>query len=273
MKNLLYWIVILLTISIWPISFWLSNTRDGFLLLIPSTLIVLDLFFIINRFQYHYFIYLLLPLIHPAFLLFPLFYLLFNLQSYSRFPQVVYLIIFLLISIINFRNFYAYSIFTPDPLASDTLIKKISLIPNRNLARVFENKTTIFQDKFKDNIFVSLDPNSYFFAYHPRELGNGQNLFKFPFLSLIFFTIGLYSLSKFQYQKWLISIIISCVFSIALINNQDRFDIFLCVPVSIICLIGINKLFERPSKLSLLIALFFVSTSIFEVLRFIQIYI
>jgi hypothetical protein len=171
------------------------------------------------------------------------------------------------IFLFSFKSFYAYSIFTPDPLAQDTLIKKISIIPNRNLARIFENKTTIAQEKFKSNLFLSLDLNNYFFSLHPRELvGENQNLAKFPYLALFPFLIGLFFIPENKHKKWIITTFAAAAISLGFINNQDKFDFLIFMPVFLVCFYGIRKIFDS-NKYAWIFSLLFIPASLIELAR------
>lgn len=161
------------------------------------------------------------------------------------------------------------SIFTPDPLAADIQSTKISLIPNRNLARIYENKTTIPLDKFKSNIFVSLDLNNYFFSLHPQEISGGLNLTKYPYLAIIPFLVGLYFISENKQRKWIICYFIIVVLSLAFINRQDRFDILLYFPISMICLHGLKKIYNTSSAIFYFFSSVFIPISLIEFLRII----
>lgn len=267
MKKLILIISSLLILIFWPISFISANSHSWVPFFLALVILVVDWLLWSKKFKYHYYLYLLLPLIHPVYLIFPLVIFFMNLQKIGRFSLIVYIVLLIILTTFSWKTFYAYSIFTPDPLAQDTLIKKISLIPNRHLARVFENKTTVYQDKFKSNIFTSLDLNNYFFSLHPREIGDNQNLTKYSYLTLIPFLIGLFFLYDSPNKKWIVVVFIATVITVAFINNQDRFDILLYLPVSLICLHGLRKLLDIQAVLFWIFTLVFISISFIELLR------
>lgn len=273
MKKLFYWISAVLVLAFWPLSFFLANRDSWMPFFLVLIILLVDLVLYLKQVDYHYFLYLLLPLIHPAFLAFPFFAFLLIVMPIKKVPSwtilapIIYTVLLVFVSLFTYKTFYAYSIFTPDPLAFDTLNKKISLIPNRNLARIYENKTTIFQDKMKSNIFISLDPNNYFFSLHPQEIGGNQNLSKFPYLAIIIFLIGVYFLPENKHKYWIISLFITAAISIAFINNQDRFDLILYLPVSIICLSGLKKILDTSSTYSWIFMTVFIPISIIELIR------
>lgn len=252
----------------WPISFILANNNTWPIFFTASIVLLVDWVLYLKKFKYHYFLYLILPLIHPVYLFFPLIVLFLNIKEMKRyFSLISYTVILVFVSLLTYRTFYAYSIFTPDPLAWDTLNKKISLIPNRNLARVFENKTTIAQDKFKANIFTSLDLNNYFFSLHPQESGDNQNLNKYPYLSIIPFLLGLYFILENVHKRWIVTTFITTIISIGLINNQDRFDVLIYLPVSLLCFYGLRKLANTPNVLFWIFSILFIPLSIVELIR------
>ncbi len=275
MKKLIFFVSAVLMLAFWPLSFLFANQDSWVPFFVALTILLVDWLLYLNKFKYHYFLYLLFPLIHPALLLFPIISLIFIVISTEGKPRwrnltlAIFTSLLIIVSFFSYKTFYAYSIFTPDPLAFDTLNKKISLIPNRNLAKVFMNKTTIFQDKFKSNIFISLDPNNYFFGLHPQELGNNQNLTKFPYLAIFPFLIGLYYLLDSKSKHWIISIFVAIASSIAFINNQDRFDILLYLPIVLICLNGLKKIFDSSSFNFSIFSAFFIPISIIELARLI----
>lgn len=276
MKNLIYWLSISLLLIFWPLSFYLAN-KDSFL---PYVLVFGVLLTNLVLYQKgvinHYFVYLFLPLIHPAFLAFP--FVAFSFKSFfsrsvgmAKVYTVIYLSLLIFVTLLATKDFYAHSIFTPDPLAFDTLNKKISLIPSRQFAKFFENKTTIFQDKLKSNVFISLDPNNYFFAHHPQEIGGNQNLIKFPYLAIIPFLVGIYYILENKQKDWIIAIFFSAVVAIAFINNQDRYDTILYLPVSLICIHGLKKMFQSASTYFWLFSAVFIPISLIELARIVLI--
>ncbi len=276
MKKIIYYLTTVLLLVFWPLTFYLANVDSWITYAMGISILFLSLVFYQKGFPEYYFIYLLLPFIHPAFLAFPfitlVFKLIFNRTSgVSKATFAIFLLLLVLVTIFAGKGFYAHSIFTPDPLAYDTLNKKISLIPSRSLAKVFENKTTIFQDKFKSNVFISLDPNNYFFNHHPQEIGGNQNLIKYSYLAIIPFLVGLYFILESKNKEWTITTLVCAVISVAFINNQDRFDTLLYLPISLICLHGLKKIFQSPNHKFWLFSAVFIPTSLIELARIILI--
>ena len=78
------------------------------------------------------------------------------------------------------------SIFHLESENIQSIIRKTSPYPTVFLARVFQNKASIPITKFEHNLTALLDPNNYFFGYHPREIFGGANAVKFPFVAYRF---------------------------------------------------------------------------------------
>ncbi len=268
MKNTLFWLSAILIFVFWPLSFVIAN-RDSWISFAFATLVILVGWILYQKkFKYHYLPYLVLPVIHPALLFFPIVMFLFYLKGMPLKVMFSCGTILFVILIFTWKSFFAYSIFTPDPLANDTLVKKITLIPNRQLARIFENKTTIPVDKLKTNIFQSLDFNNYFFGFHPQEIGGNQNLTKFSFLTIVPFLFGLFCIIENIHKKWLLAILFSAILSIGLINNQDRFDSLLFIPISLICFFGLKKItYQNNQYLSWIFPTIFIPISLLEIVR------
>ena len=269
MKKIFLGISIALILAFWPMSFLLANKQSFIIYTLALAILLIGWILYLKKIKYYYFVYLVLPLIHPAYLVFPFVAIIFIVRNSKKSLLAIYSSILIFISIFSYKTFYAYSIFTPDPLAIDTISKKNSLIPNPLLGKLFENKTTVFQVKFKSNFFVSMDINNYFFSLHPQEMGNNQNLNKYPYLAIIPFLIGLFYIMDNRQKKWIISSFLTAAFSLAFINNQDKFDIILYLPITLICIFGLIKLSKISNKFYWLFTLVFISISTIEFVRII----
>lgn len=267
MKKLIFWISVSLIFVFWPISFVLANNQTWPMFFTASAVLIVDWILYLKRFKYHYFLYLILPLVHPAYLIFPVAAILLNLKDVKKISLAIYTVFFIFVSLFSYKTFYAYSIFTPDPLARDTLIKKISLIPTRNLARIYENKTTVSQEKYKTNVFLSLDLNNYFFSLHPRETGDGQNLNKYPYLAMIPFLLGFFFILENVHKRWLITAFMAAILSLGFINNQDRYDLLIFLPVSLLCFYGLRKLANASAIFFWIFSTAFIPISLIELTR------
>lgn len=235
MKKTLFWTSAILILIFWPISLILSNPNNWYVYFFPALVILGDFLLYKKNIAYHHLVLILIPL-----------------AIFFTAPNA----------------FYNYSIFTPDPLRFDTLIKKISIIPSRNLSRIFENKLTIPSEKFVSNSFVFFDLNNYFFALHPRELvRENQNLQKYSFLTIGFFLYGLFYLPKNKDKWWVTTVMLASVFSLGLINNPDKYDFILYIPISLICLSGLNQIIDNFSKLKFFLLLIYIFVSLVEFIR------
>lgn len=266
-KNIFFWISFTLVAIFWPISFYRANTDTWISFFIPALVLLMDWCLYLRQVKYHYFIFLVLPLLNPVYLAFPFIYFLISLKEIPKKIIIIFSLCLLILTVFSYRHFYAYSIFTPDPFRQDTLIKKISLIPSRTLARVFENKATVPLDKYTSNFFTSMDLNNYFFALHPRENADNQILDKAPLLALIPFLIGFFYLSRNKHRKWLGVVFLSAVLSFAFINNQDRYDFLVFFPFILLIYFGLLEIKKWSNPTFALFTLVFIPSIIFELLR------
>lgn len=252
----------------WPYYLYQNNPNDWFLYVLPALVLFL-VHFSYYKFQFLTpFFYLTLPIIHPAYLAIPtLGIVTLFINQTKKFVKISYLLLFITISIFCLKPFINHSVFINDPLKKDFLIKKISIVPNRYLSKIYENKTTIPTQKYISNIFLTLDLNNYFFAFHPREIiGENQNLQKFPSIAIVPFIFGLFTLFESKNQKikkTTLTLLSLSILSLSFINNLDKFDFILYVPILIITILGTEKLFSNKNyflHLSLL-ALFIFSAA------------
>jgi hypothetical protein len=158
------------------------------------------------------------------------------------------------------------TIFTSDPLAYDTSVKKISLIPNRTFARVVQNKYTVFLDKFSNNLFINLDLNNYFFSFHPRETANYQNLNKFPFFVLPIFLFGLYALLGSP-KNPLLRVLAILILGLSIFDNLDKWNIVLWPVLLGVIIKGILAFAKKYPKLSLYYFIITLPFIVFDLIR------
>lgn len=216
----------------WPVSLYLANSQNWLTLVVPGLLIGISLIFLSQR------------KLKPLFVV-PL----------------------LLVFFIQLKSLSGNTIFTYDPLSYDTQVKKMSQIPNRLLGRLVQNKYLLYLDKFSGNFFFNLDLNNYFFALHPRETGNNQNLNKFPFFALILFLFGLvkcFSTSRKKYLLFFLGLIVYLSFW----ANQDKAD-FILWPLILMFLFEGDTFLEN--KFPRLSPPFYLFGTLFAALDFIRI--
>lgn len=164
------------------------------------------------------------------------------------------------------------TIFSFDYQARQEILRKTYLYPNVLLARIFQNKIQIPVTKFESNLTALLDPNNYFFGFHPRELGNNLNMVKFPFISLPVFAYALFHFRSLKRYKQLAIFLIFSLLSLSLLITFDRFDFILYFPLALIFLSGMRLLEKRHPLFSATYFLFSLPFSLIEVLRQIAIY-
>lgn len=160
------------------------------------------------------------------------------------------------------------TIFLKDYEAEQLVLRNIHLYPTPLFARVFQNKGRIYLNKFLDNFFALTDPNNYFFGLHPRPIvPNNKNLFKFPFIAIVFFLYGIFNIDKYKYKKVLF---VSTMFLLALLsilNNFDGYDFVLWLPISLLIIYGIDTLHAKNKKLFNTNAILFLIFAIPEIMR------
>ena len=138
------------------------------------------------------------------------------------------------------------NIFQTERDEREFILQKGYLYPTVWMSRLFQNKTNVIVNKFEANFFALIDPNNYFFHFHPREiLIDNQNLDKFPFLSIVFFIIGLYNIPKYKYLRYLSFLFLIEVFFLSFLKNFDKFDLILYPVLAIIIISGLLRFFKK----------------------------
>ena len=141
----------------------------------------------------------------------------------------------------NFQfNTLTKTVFVNDYQAEQRILDKINLYPTVFFARVYQNKGRIYLDKITDNFFALTDPSNYFFGFHPREIIGNQNLKKFPFVSIIFFLTGLFYFKSLKHKKFILIFSSVSLFYLSILENFDRVDFLLWLPITLITLHGLN---------------------------------
>ena len=141
----------------------------------------------------------------------------------------------------NFQfNTLTKTVFVNDYQAEQRILDKINLYPTVFFARVYQNKGRIYLDKITDNFFALADPSNYFFGFHPREIIGNQNLKKFPLVSIIFFLTGLYYFKSLKHKKFILIYSSISLFYLSILENFDRGDFLLWLPITLIILHGLN---------------------------------
>lgn len=167
----------------------------------------------------------------------------------------------------DFANYFRQSILSPDQQAPLIINTKRSLYSNDFLGRFFNNKITFIWGRFKANFFALIDPNNYFFGFHPREIvRENLNLDKFPFISVIFLLYGLYRLNLMKQGRGflLLFFILVCLLSLA---NFDKVDFILYPVLAVFMVHGIGQMRTEKPKLFITTAFLLIIFSIPQYLR------
>ena len=251
MLKKLEFLIVLLTFSFWPLDLYLANTPDNFLKYsIPSVLLILSFVLFASKSSFYPLPILVIPFIEPKLALLPIATISLTwLWNRSERKYILFLIVSLLVFLLNWKPFFGQTIFKPDYEARQEIIGRSYIYPNVFTARLFQNKLRIYISKFNDNFFALIDPNNYFFNFHPREiLIDNQNLVKYPFLSIIFMAVGLYYLKKNEYLKFITPLLFGGVLSLSVLTVFDRNDFVLWLPLLLILLYGLTNLKKKSKK-------------------------
>lgn len=152
------------------------------------------------------------------------------------------------------------TVFAQDYQAEQRILDKINLYPTVFLARVFQNKARIYLDKISDNFFALTDPSNYFFGFHPRQIVGKSNLKKFPFMSIVFFLAGVFFFNKLKQKKLILVWIVLALLYLSLLQNFDRVDFLLWLPLSLIILPGLEIVSRQVKYWRYIVVVFWVFT-------------
>lgn len=182
---------------------------------------------------------------------------------------VLCLILWPLNLILNFNKigFSTRTIFYKDYQAEQLILRNIQLYPNTFLARVFQNKGRIYVNKFTNNFFVLTDPNNYFFGLHPQPLTGKVNLFKYPFMFITFFLIGIYYVPKHTHKKPLLVFLAVALVTLSLLIDFEGIDFLLFFPISALIIHGISVSEKLNPKFFKIYGIFAIVFSMIEILR------
>lgn len=261
--------IILLCLLFWPLSLLLANTfSDFFNYLLPSLLVGISVFLLHKKRGFYLLPLLFIPFIEPKLAIFPFMVSLIIFLWKKEKLYLVFLAMSLLILAFTWRGFIGQTIFQSDYEAQQEIISKSYLYPNVATARIFQNKPRIFINKFNNNFFALVDPNNYFFNFHPREiLIDNQNLNKYPFLSIVFAIFGFYYLVKHPRWKFILVLLGSMLFSLSILKIFDRNDFILWMPLSMVLIHGVTVFHSRQKKLRKPFYLFFLVFAVPELIR------
>lgn len=257
-EGIVTYLLVFLTVLFWPLNFLLHNSLEQtFHFFLPSILAIGGVGFMKNFLIGRSVVLGAIPLVNSSLLFVPL------LISTLKRNIFNYLLIALVVGSSLFfawKPFLGSSIFYFSLDDQQKIIRQTYLYPDIYTARLFQNKLTIYTNRFLFNFFALIDPNNYFFGFHPREIAvENQNLQKFPFLTAGFFLIGLYH--AIRNKRCLLGAIVVILVNLALLKNFDKTDAILWLPLSILIIDGIIKFTKTPLRLKLLgIGIFFIFT-------------
>lgn len=246
----------LLLFAFWLLTLFLANSpRDFLTYFFLSILTALSIIFYVKKLSFFVLPLFFIPFIDPKLSFFP--FLVATLMwlwekndkdklfSFKTFLLTV--IVTALIFLIQWGKFKNQTIFYLDYESKQKILRNITLYPDVLTARVFQNKGRIVVDKFNQNFFALIDPNNYFFSYHPREgVVPSQNLIKFPFLGIVFLTFGIFFIKEYKYKRYIFSLILSLLFSLSALSVFDRSDFALWIPLGLVASYGVD-VFEKVS--------------------------
>lgn len=221
---------------------------------LPSVLLALSIL-LSQILPYAHVLVLPIPFINTSLLLAPLAGF-----SKSKSVNLIILLAAILTTVWAFKPFLGSSIFYFSQDDQQKIIRQSYLYPDIYTARLFQNKPSIYINRFLFNFFAITDPNNYFFGFHPREIAvQNQNLQKFPFLAIIFFLVGLYF--AVTHNKRLLIILLILILNLSLLRNFDKTDAVLWLPLSLLIIDGLFRAQKWPNKFKIpLLALFFIFT-------------
>lgn len=259
-------VVVGLVIFFWPLNFLTRNSvKDTIHFFLPSILIFCAITLFKERFFKRNILLFSIPFLNNSLLLIPMLSLLYKSKKLG------YLILAIIIAIGIFfagQSFLGSSIFYFEHNDQQKVIRQGYLYPNIYLARLFQNKPTIYLDRFWFNFFSLIDLNNYFFGFHPRQIPvENQNIQKFPFMSIFLFLGGIYLAIK--KQKQLLFSVGWIVINLALLKNFDKSDAVLWLLLCSIIYLGLEIFKQITSHSKYWFLVIFILFSLTEYLRMI----
>jgi len=262
-------VVVTLILLLWPLNLYQHNTFDNYIAYVIPAAILAIAFLMSRKDDDNYFIPILtIGLFEKKFLILPVLFFTFIILSKFTRKTMLFLLSSILILVVFFKPFWGQTIFYKDYEAEQLVLRNIHLYPNAILARVFQNKPLIILDKLSYNFFALTDPNNYFFAFHPRPIPlENQNMFKYPFVALVFLIYGVLYIKENKNYKFIVTVFFASLVSLIILKNFDRNDFLLWVPLSLVCVHGINTLKKNNQKLYKWSSLVFAIFAIPEIIR------
>ena len=167
----------------------------------------------------------------------------------------------------NKLHFSTTYVFKNDYQAEQLVLRNTELYPNVLMARVFENKARIYITKYTGNFFILTDLNTYYFALHPEPITGDVNMFKYPFLDIVFFLAGIFYVAQSKHKKLIFLIFVPAILILSCLVDFEGFDFILWIPISLIIINGIEAFESKNKKLFTWFSLIFILFAIPEILR------
>lgn len=271
MKKFTYFSTLLIGVIFWPYSFFVKNGYEIIIMFLsPTITIILGIVLFLKNSRLYILPFLLLPLIDQKLVAFSLTFLLisiFFLKKHTAKQSVLLLVLFFFISSININQFYGQTVFRLDYEQQQKITRDTQLYDSIFIARMFHNKLRLIIDPYLQNISQLIDPNNYFFGFHPREISNNQNIQKFPFMYIIYILFGILSLSKYKNQsehlKSLVNInltiFLSAIVGLSFLFIYDKSDTILFIPFLLLISYGIKNVMDKRYYLLIFLPIIFIS--------------
>ncbi len=262
-------IVILLTLILWPLNLYLANTQSDFISYSIPVLLLIISYFLYRKYPKYY----LLPIVligvsEKKLILLPIIFCLLEIMTKFTKQTLLFLILSISLFVIFIPAYKGQLVFNKDYEGEQLILRNIHLYPNIPIARIFQNKSHIYLNKITNNFFTIIDPNNYFFASHPAQTTTAnQNLYKYPFVALIFLLYGIYWIKESNNKIFILFSFTSSLVSLIILNNFDRSDFILWLPISLIIIHGIETISQKHKKLWALLSWTLVFFTIPEALR------
>lgn len=266
LKNL----VVLISLTYWPVSLYLANTPTDFLSYLIPLLVLLSSFWLYkNNSKFYPTPVLALPLFEPKLALLPIVFSIISLVHKRSKLNVFFVLFSFVVLTFSWQKFAGQTIFTRDYEANQKVIRDTQLYDSVIIARLFHNKARVVFDKFTFNLFALTDPNNYFFGFHPRQITTNQNLTKFPFIGIVFMLYGLYYLRESKHRLFIFTSLISSIAALSILKIFDRNDFILFVPLALIFVYGVYK-FDKSFKHAKVVFVIFIVFIVMELTRIIS---
>lgn len=231
--------------ALWPINLYLKNTSPDFLkYIIPALLLVTSYILYTKNNRYYLIPILLIGIYEKKLLIVPVIFCFLDLITNFKKLTFTLLIISLTIFIWQYQSFKGQTVFNRDYEGEQLIIRNINLYPNIPMARLSQNKPKLYLKKASANFFALTDLNNYYFAGHPAPTAiANQELYKFFWPLVIFLILGVFHYKSLEHRNYILTLFISCILSLSILQNFDRNDFVLWFPISIITIHGIKKIF------------------------------